>query len=93
MNALKLLTLVLFPFCYALNAQNIHPKLDSVLRKKLSDQHLSLNVKGLSAAIQFADGRVWAGSVVWWIAQRDDRLVGSDREALDMAHFVDIGGR
>lgn len=46
----------------SINAQNTPHKLDSTLQKRLNDQRTSLNVKGLSAAIHFSDGNVWAGT-------------------------------
>lgn len=45
----------------SIHAQNTPHKLDSTLQKRLDDQRTSLNVKGLSAAIHFSDGNVWAG--------------------------------
>ncbi|MDX1913863.1 MAG: serine hydrolase [Saprospiraceae bacterium] len=46
----------------SVKAQGVPPTLDSLLQATLDQQQLSLNVKALSAAIQFPDGSVWAGA-------------------------------
>jgi D-alanyl-D-alanine carboxypeptidase len=45
-----------------LKAQGVPPLLDSLLQATLDQQQINLNVKALSAAVQFPDGSVWAGA-------------------------------